>query len=87
MSMKEQQIESDPVRNRKITNYVQQECVKENVTVKSIDDSTYADICKFGYNYPQNDTHHLLSTNDPGLLLKLRNVANQCLAKSINNTS
>ena len=60
MSMKEQKIESDPVRNRKTTNYVQQEYVKESVTVKSIDNCTYADVCKCGYNYPKNDTHHLL---------------------------
>ena len=83
-----------PGRDETISRQVQQECVKENVkeNVKNNDESsklqrTYADVCKCTYNYDKNNTRSMVASKDPGLLVKLRNVAKQCMAKPSINTS
>ena len=82
-----------PGRTETISRQVQQECVGDNASngnnaSKKIDSHrTYADVCKGTYNYDKNNTRSIVATKDPGLLVKLRNVAKQCMAKPSITTS
>lgn len=57
--------------------------VSKNINVQR----TYADVCKNTYRRTGVDTRHLVFNKDPGLLLKLQNVAKQCFSKGKKLTS
>ena len=61
--------------------------VKENVGNNTNAQCTYADVCKRTKNYDIKNTRNIVASKDAGLLVKLRNVANQCMAKPVGHTS
>ena len=80
MSKKETTMTQNPVPTSNTTRK-QQECVGKNVRTDLLKSSsyvpTYADILK---KVPTNDTRTTIAGRHPGLLVKLRSAAKQCLA-------
>ena len=80
MSKKETTMTQNPVPTSNTTKK-QQECVGKNVRTDLLKSSsyvpTYADILK---KVPTNDTRTTIAGRHPGLLVKLRSAAKQCLA-------
>lgn len=51
-----------------------------NKNKNSLPKRSYAEVCRSKYNYDMNDTRDIETDRDPGLLVKLRDVAKQCKA-------
>ena len=72
-------LKNNPDQREQLAKFGQQECVTQNMSMSLVPELklSYADVCRKAI-----DTRNVIGTKDPSLLLKLRNVASQCLAKS-----